>query len=253
MRWFVKCSNCFCLCDDVTNSDRYFSLREVVSDIEKNRIVTGVSLTKRNGLVQFAISERQLSAFGNVDTAHIEYPWKLADQFVPMDNQSQEGIDYHTLTYENRSLNLDTIVAPAGRIVTGVRFKTNTKGHLQLEVRFTEFDGITGHLINLGGSVWLSNANGGQSRINTDNLDIPTKATKPSKANTKENSYVRFGPTHKKVDLSQTTVPFIDGIKVEPKLPAPLSGVGLYYKGQSGFGGFVAPKIVLYNFDTCLD
>lgn len=35
--WFVHCSNCFCLCDEQVNSDRHFSLREAVSDIDKNR------------------------------------------------------------------------------------------------------------------------------------------------------------------------------------------------------------------------
>lgn len=107
--------------------------------------------------------------------------------------------------------------------------------------------------MNLDGSFWLSNADGGKHRINTDNLDIPTRSNKPSIPNIKENSYVRFGPTHKKVDLSQRTVPFIDGLKVEPKMPAPLSGIGLFYKSQSGgFGGFVAPKIVL-NFDSIIE
>lgn len=246
VRWFVKCSNCFCLCDDITNSDRYFSLREVVSNIEKNQIVTGVALTKRNGVVQFMIAQRQLLAFGNVDRSHIEYAWSLAEQFAANSNESQEGVDYVTLTYENRSLNLDIITAATGRVVTGVRFNRNAKGHLILEVRFTEFDAFTGQLINLDQSAWISNPDGGKHRINTDNLDIPTKYSGPSVANFKANSYVRFGPTHKKIDLSQTTVPFIDGQKVEAKMPGPLSGVGLYYRNT----GFIAPKIILYNFEA---
>lgn len=36
--WLVnQCSNCFCFCDDATDSDRYFSLRNVVSDIHSNK------------------------------------------------------------------------------------------------------------------------------------------------------------------------------------------------------------------------
>lgn len=36
--WFVRCHNCFCLCDEAdVASDRYFSLREVVSDINANQ------------------------------------------------------------------------------------------------------------------------------------------------------------------------------------------------------------------------
>lgn len=222
-------------------------MREVVSNIEKNHIVTGVALTKRNGVVQFVIAQRQLLPFGNVDRSHIEYGWNLAEHFAPNSNQSEEAVDYVTLTYENRSLNLDTVTEASGHVVTGVRFNANKNGHLLLEVRFTEFDDFTGKLINLEKSVWLSNEYGGKHRINTENLDIPTKMTAPSIPNVKANSYVRFGPTNKKVDLSSRTVPFIDGQKVEPKIPAPLSGVGLYYRGQSGFGGFIAPKIVLYN------
>ena len=40
--WFVHCSYCFCYCDDKTNSNRYFSLKPAVSDVDKNMIVTGV-------------------------------------------------------------------------------------------------------------------------------------------------------------------------------------------------------------------
>lgn len=224
-------------------------MRPVLSDIHLNKIVTGVQLTKRNGIIQFVIGERELNAYGTVNRTYIEYAWKLAEQFVANDDSSRAGIDYHTLTYENRSINLDTITATVDHVVTGVRLAINNKGHLQLEVRFTQFDYITGKLINLDSSYWQSNESGGKHRINTDNLDIPTKSTKPSIPNAKENSFVRFGPTHKKIDLSQTTVPFIDGLKVEPKLPAPLGGIGLYYKDR----GFIAPKIVLSNFDSFIE
>lgn len=36
-RWFVKCSYCFCLCDDEKKSDRYFSLKDAVSNIAENK------------------------------------------------------------------------------------------------------------------------------------------------------------------------------------------------------------------------
>lgn len=249
----MKCDICFCYCDDITDSHRTFSLREVVSNIENNHVVTGVSLLKKNGVIQFAIAERHLDAFGHVNTTYIEYPWKLGEHFVPNDNTSRLGIDYHTLSWEKRALDLDTVIGPIGTVVTGVRFMITHNSHLQLAVRFTEYDEISGELINLDGSFWLSNPDGGKHRINTDNMDIPIRSTKPSIPHNKENGYIRFGPTHKKVDLSQRTVPFIDGLKVEPHRPAMLSGIGLYYKRQtSGFGGFVAPKVIL-NFDSIIE
>jgi len=36
--WFVKCSNCICICDEESKfSDRYFSLRRAIADIDNNR------------------------------------------------------------------------------------------------------------------------------------------------------------------------------------------------------------------------
>lgn len=37
-RWFVQCSNCFCLCDEMNaKTERYFSLKEVLSDTSANK------------------------------------------------------------------------------------------------------------------------------------------------------------------------------------------------------------------------
>lgn len=223
-------------------------------------------------MIQFAVAERELLPFGDTASSNSwDDVWKIAPQFNVSDNSTTEGVDYHTLTYENRSLNLDTIIAPSGSLVTGVRFNRNSAGHLILEVRVTNANMSTGKLFNLEQSVWLSNENGGKHRINTDNLDLPTKATKQV-PNFKENTFVRFGPTHKKIDVSQRTVPFIESLRVEPKRPVALAGVGLYYKGrnqqkvylysnikfdtlllyssgQMGFGGFIATRIVVYNFE----
>lgn len=43
------------------------------------------------------------------------------------------------------------------------------------------------------------------------------------------------------------TVPFIDTQGVEASDPKPLSGAGIYYKSSPGYGGFIAPLIVLYD------
>lgn len=180
------------------------------------RIVTGVSLTKVNGVFQFSIAQHKLQAYGSVGFVGINEAWKLASSFDLNENSTHEGVDYHTLTYENRSINLDTIVVPEGRVVTGVRFNRNDIGHLRLEVRVTEIDLRAGKLNNLEQSVWLSNVDGGKSRIKVDNMDLPTKSPKPSTPNFKENTYVRFSPSHRKVDVSQSTVPFIDTLRVEP-------------------------------------
>lgn len=71
----------------------------------------------------------------------------------------KEGIDYHKLTYEHRSINLDTVTAPQGKTVTGVRFHKRDDKTLELQIRATDFDFETGknHLAlrNANKYVWV--------------------------------------------------------------------------------------------------
>lgn len=49
-------------------------------------------------------------------------------------------------------------------------------------------------------------------------------------------------------DLAQNTVPYLDAQDVTSIPPVALSGAGIYHKGQSYYGGFVAPKLYTYDF-----
>lgn len=61
---------------------------------------------------------------------------------------------------------------------------------------------------------------------------------------------MKFTYTDMDKDGAQTTVPFIDIQEVTSKPPVPLSGVGIYHKGRDGFGGFLAPKLITYDFTS---
>jgi hypothetical protein len=75
--------------------------------------------------------------------------------------------------------------------------------------------------------------------------DIPTRVTNTDRTT---NRYVQFVSTNYYKDAGQTTVPFFDAQPVNSKVPVPLSGIGIYHKGRSGSGGFIAPRIFSYNF-----
>lgn len=218
------------------------------------RVITGAYLTKINHVIQFVISEHFLGPNGKIIAANDEVmQWRSGPLFEVNDNRSRNGIDFHTLTFDHRSVNLDTIIAPIGQVVTGVRFHRNTAGRLHLEIRATDVDLATGQLINLEKSIWLSNPSGGKHRINTDLSDISIRSPKPSVPNHKDDCFIRFGPTHNRIDISQRTVPFIESMKIQPKILTPLSGIGLYHKGQRGYGGFLAAKLIVYNFEPHIE
>lgn len=137
-----------------------------------------------------------------------------------------------------------------GRVVTGVRFAL-FKGHLRLEVRATDFDFETGTLMNLANSTWIGNDNGGRLEIYL-NKPKPIGLHGYPIINNIPDSFVRFTPSDKETDASQTIVPFVETQKVEPFNPVPLSGLGLVYKGRPGHGGVIAPKLVVYNFEPII-
>lgn len=211
-------------------------------------------LTKQNGIIHLVIAERELLPYGQAEPnlEHSFYePWKSSYEFFSIDDSTiQENMDYVTLTYENRSINLDVVTVPKGSLVTGVRFRVTATGHITLDVRATSFDFIKGKLTDLANSVWVSNPNAGQTEIILNRPSNPLNGfNELSEMNSTRNAFIKFGPTDYWSDVMQLTVPFIDTQRVEPYNPIALSGVGLYHKSISGTGGFIAPKLVVYDFE----
>lgn len=218
-------------------------------------IVTGVTLTKQNGIIHLAIAERALLPYGQAEVItdpHSFYePWRSSYEFFNIyDTDIEEDVDFVRLTYENRSINLDDVIVPKDTLVTGVRFRVTNAGHIGLDVRATPFDFVTGKLRNLANSVWISNANGGQTEITLHRPSNPLNHVNSlSQQNQTPNAYIKFAPTDYWNDVAQSTIPFIDTQRVEPYNPIALSGVGLYHKTTADSGGFIAPKLIVYDFE----
>lgn len=201
---------------------------------------------KNNGIIHLTAVESALlpNAFLDSTTRKLVSNYN----FTVNDPNVRENFDYFTMTYDNRTLNLDTIVAARDQVVTGVRFRVFA-GALHLEVRFTYFDEKTGKLDLTTASEWKANSNNNRIAIPTEHVDIPTRSSAQSRPlGEDDRNLVRFMPTSWTRDMAQTTVPFIDSILVEPPELVPLSGVGLYYKYQIGHGGYVAPRLIIQDY-----
>lgn len=196
-----------------------------------------------------AISQRTLLAFGQTDESEQD-TWKEASyQFSITDRGPIDGIDYYTLTYENRSINLDDLVVPQGKLVTGVRFH-NLNGHIILQIRATDFNYFAGRLENITNNPWMMNEKGGQYEIEISKKSNPLTAY-PNDVfvpNHLPNSFVQFGPTDFVSDGGQTTIPAIETIALESKNPMILGGIGLTYKTNDASGGFIGVKTISYDF-----
>lgn len=81
-----------------------------------------------------------------------------------------------------------------------------------------------------------------------NNPDIPTRAKAQTFPDSKTNQYLNFAPTDLEKDVAQTTIPFLDVQPLITSPPSPLAGAGVFHKGRSGYGGFVALKVMTYDF-----
>ncbi|XP_045498674.1 uncharacterized protein LOC123696512 isoform X2 [Colias croceus] len=249
-KWnLLHCSYCFCLCEDeLSVAERSFSLREALADVDKNKVVTGIRLVKYGRVFHLQISEGVLGGRGAVSAAG----WVPVQKFDVSDAGVRDGVDYHTLTYEKRAVDLDELDSPQGYILTGVRFRM-IGAHLHFEIRSTPFNYTTGRL-SPARSQWISNdntegADTPRSRLSLYKPDIPTRSHTQLTVDSKHDQYVEFTHSDFDADAAQSTVPFVDIQPVEPtKGSALISGAGILHRGARGSGGLLAPKLLTYDF-----
>ncbi|XP_043490833.1 uncharacterized protein LOC122516776 isoform X2 [Polistes fuscatus] len=245
-RWlFWHCSYCFCYCDDHnSSSNRYFNLRPVIADINNNKVITGIKFTKFNKIIHIQIQEGKLLPQGFIEST----TWKPVDNYTVYDSDVDNGVDYHTIVWEKRAIDLDDLKSPENHLLTGIKLRM-IGTRLNLEIMVTPFNFTTGKLIQPSEkSYWISNDNTDRKELKLKNPDIPIRSELQHVSDSGENQYLNFGPSDREKDAAQSTVPFLDIQPVEPIPPVPISGAGIFHKGRPGSGGFLSLKLITYNF-----
>ncbi|XP_065161063.1 uncharacterized protein [Atheta coriaria] len=184
--------------------------------------------------------------------------WVPVVSYQITDRNVREDVDYHTLTWLDRAIDLDDLETDKmHEVLTGIRFGM-LGTHLNFQIRLTAFDFDSGEL-QPEKSYWKSNHNTDGANVNPrrkidmQGLDIPTRSPPSSKPNHESNMYLEFTNTDFAADVAQTTIPFFDSQEVYSDIPVPLAGAGIYYKRIANYGGFVAPKIITFNYHGILE
>lgn len=216
-----------------------------------NRVVTGLRFVKKNRVIHIQIQEGELQTRGQINATSLN--WKPVSEYKLLDRGIRNGLDYHTMSWDKRAIDLDELIAPVNHVVTGVRMRV-IGTHLNLEIRVTEADFTTGRLIDPEEtSFWKSNDNTESSSnkrtpVKLTKPDVPTLSPAPSVIDSTTNQFIEFTHTDLDRDVGQTTVPYIDAQDVISRVPVALGGAGIYHKGQSLYGGFIGLKLVTYDF-----
>lgn len=196
------------------------------------------------------IQEGELMNEGKINTTNVRFV--PVPDFHVTDKGIESDKDYYHMNIWNRHLDLDDLEAPKDHIITGVRFKKISK-YLNFQIRVTKFDYKSGKLVESG--EWISEdhtklyqESSKRPEVELYLPDVPTKAKNPSKPLSEKNSFIKFTFSDLDKDGSQTTVPFLDGQMVASEPPVPLSGAGIFFKGERGFGGFITPRIKTFDY-----
>ena len=236
-RWvFFHCSYCLCKCDEISSqSDRFWSLLPAESDVSDNKIVTGVRLVKRGRVIYPQIEQAAALKEGGVEQGTRNWIEPAAinttDTDVLLNNRT-----VFTMSYEQRAMDMDTLQAPPGHVLTGVKFR-NLGGHLNLEIQITPVEFTTGKVLS-DKSIWIANDNTPATSSSPRSLvpiimpDVPTKYTGHNQVDTTTDQYIQFDASSAHKDVSQTTIPFIDSQAVAPRPATWLAGAGLYHKAR---------------------
>ncbi|KAL7303455.1 hypothetical protein TKK_0004637 [Trichogramma kaykai] len=254
---FWKCDYCVCTCeDDSSEIDRFVSLREATSDIEENKIVTGIRLKKKNHIFHIQIQQSRLLPHGEVDEDDVS--WKPLNLFKVHDEGVKEDTDYYKISWDRRGFALDNIILPIGFVMTGVKFFQSDEVLLSLSVRSTQFDFNTGKL-RLDKSAWRHVVLGfdPQNPFPFNNSVSPIQQGPDFRSrgkmrhwpDSKPGQYLELVNSDFKKDLGQTVLPFVDVQSVKSRKPVPLAGAGLHHRGLQGSGGFLALKMFSYDFE----
>jgi hypothetical protein len=84
-----------------------------------------------------------------------------------------------------------------------------------------------------------------RKQVDIDDPDDPTLSPEPSLPQSSTNQFVSVQASSTKKDAGQTPVPFFDTQKViESNNISLIRGLGIFYKGRPGYGGFLAFRLI---------
>jgi len=234
-RWvFWHCSYCLCKCEEISDdSDRYWSLVPAEADTANNMVVSGVRFIKKGRVIVPQIEQAKALGEGGVDDSTRAWLEPAAFSNSTKDLSDKNNTKVFMMSYEQRSMDMDTLEAPDGHVLTGIKLR-NLGGHLNLEIQVTPIEFTTGNLY-ADRSTWIANDNTPATAkprklVPIIMPDVPTKYHGYSNVQTDNDQYIQFDSTSAYKDVSQTSIPFIDSQPVAPKPASWLGGAGLYHK-----------------------
>ncbi|XP_034949535.1 uncharacterized protein [Chelonus insularis] len=251
------CNHCLCTClEDGSNSSsiRLFNSEAQFSDYKNNMVVIGVQFVKDDeNIINIQIKEGKLMPKGKILPG--------SEKWVPL-KKSKNSRSLLKMGLKSNYVNLNDIEIPSfinSSLIIGVKFHRYYRYNQQerahekaigIQIYFSTFDFISGAV-----SAQYNRLIFYQTPLNNLDLDdVDNPLNSPlNLPDFKKSQWVKFQPTDDNLDAGQTVVPFLDAQPVYTDPGFPLRGIGLFYKGAPGYGGYIAPKILTLDLNKIVD
>uniref|UniRef100_U5ENW2 Putative secreted protein n=1 Tax=Corethrella appendiculata TaxID=1370023 RepID=U5ENW2_9DIPT len=233
------CETCLCECSIYGNEEDnhvYLSLIEQLSDIEKNKVIAGLRFRKTTNIISLQILQGDLLPHGQINASTTE--WKTIN--LAGDNRTFQKT--YRFSHWNNKLVLRVLDIPVkNAVLTGVKFRWNSKDMPDLAIQYTPVDYRTG-LLDKSSSKWFKEETYGTT-IRNANLTKSTECKEKSYLKSESGDISAFAMSSLLEDGGQSTVPFFDAQDVVPSPPIALSGAGILLKGAPYCAGFITPIV----------
>ncbi|XP_014295346.2 uncharacterized protein LOC103570687 [Microplitis demolitor] len=225
-------------------SVRKLSLSLQTCKTEINEVVTNTRFHVQEGIISIEI---QCGVFVNGKVDPNTLRWNTDDRRYTRENHP----NYVVLSETVKSFNLDDIVLPDGEFVTGIKFEKLNDSHLSLVLQGTQMYDSKNRIVS-GRTTLRFPENTTNSRVNIDinQLTTPLDINKQTYELSQSGTHYVDLTTSKWSDeyTAYSTIPFLDMQPVGLSPAVPLGGMGLFYKSQPGYGGFLAFKHISPKF-----
>ncbi|XP_023317882.1 uncharacterized protein LOC106656888 [Trichogramma pretiosum] len=242
------CEICLCTCDEPKVHDHFIDLHMVRANAKENEVIVGLRFRMKLGLLFMEAKVAKLLPSGQIDVE--SQIWKRKKFTAKDARRSVVGVDHLQLGWENRSFVLDDVELGNDYALTGVRF-VYKNGFIKLAARGHKYNFKRGR-INPRKEKWIVS---GEDRPNSDyeEFSVEDRAVPTDYRDNKVDSsgavqYVNLTTSGMKSDVGQSLVPFVDTVPVVTKQLIPLAGFGLIHKGNRKSAGYLALKLIGYDF-----
>uniref|UniRef100_A0A336MAG0 CSON008078 protein n=1 Tax=Culicoides sonorensis TaxID=179676 RepID=A0A336MAG0_CULSO len=238
----ATCRFCKCKCFDSQDPAlvNKFTLSPVLSNYSENKIVVGISLKVKDGIVRLVIEQASISSYGRIIKT------KKGGDYIPNEISTEISDEIIALNATHHEIALTDVKAPPNHVITGVRFGSYP---IKLEIRVHEYDFFTGKLNQTSNGSWISEPDP-VDKLTLADLIPPNDESKDDEHEIEENKIVAFQPTSWEKDVASHIIPYLS-TEFQAHTESPLVGVGIIYQKNSKHqnkAGFISTRTHKYNY-----